>query len=286
MALRLYLEEDFNLASVVDKVDTFTGNGSTSTFTLVNKTGASLGSTVQVEGTQYLQYTGGFTKSGNDVTLSAAPADGSQMVFPGVTAVTLSAFDQEGVSGLSTPREAEVAVWLGDISEIHQHKYINMPTDNGIKISITDLISSTGAETSWLQLASADSDGSAATYGATGASLELAGLYAFATMTASAAAAATSVIVDATSGGFQAGDYIIIAPGESNQEIRKVSSVVNSTTLGLSTSLDFTHSSGEYIFTCGRKFWVKLTIPLDGASNEAVNFYDIVLELLARVRAR
>lgn len=286
MALRLYLEEDFNLASRVDKVDTFTGDGSTSTFTLVQKSGAALGSTVQVESTQYLQYTGGFTKSGNDVTLSSTPLDGSQMVFPGVTAVTLSAFDQEGVSGLSTPREDEVAVWLGDISEIHQYKYTNMPTDNGIKVSITDLISSTGAETSWLQLASADTDGTAATYGATGASLELAGLYAFATMTASAADAATSVVVDATSGGFQVGDYVLIAPGESNQEIRKISSIVDSTTLGFSTSLDFTHSSGEFIFTCGRKFWVKLTIPEDGASNQAVNFYDICLETLARMRAR
>jgi hypothetical protein len=278
----VFLEEDCNESSRVDRVDVYVGDGVTVKFFLQEKTVAELTSSIQTTDTTYVQALGGFSKDGADdsFTVNSAPANDSSIVAPGVIAVVAPLFDQATVPGLTNPLEVEVPLWVGDPDTIATYRYVNMPEDLGMNISVTDLIPGVGASTSWCYFASADTDGTALTYGASATDLEIAGLLAFSTISASAIAGAGSINVSSVSG-FLAGDYIIIAPGTGNVEKRRITSVGISS-LTLSTVLDHAHSPGEFIFTAYRKIWMKVVVPENVTNNEGASLYDIGLDVRAR----
>lgn len=287
MGLQFFLDESFTAGALIDPVDSFIGDGVTSTFTLVNKTAQRLGSTIQVDGNQYYQYNGGFTKDtlANTFTLVSTPAYNAQIVAPGISQLISDVFDQAVVPGVTDPLISEKAFWMGDTTDIQNQYYRGLPSLSGIQISLTDLISSIGAQTSWCQFASADpTTGLAMTYEATGATMYTAPISAFGTLTASSAVGASSVMC-AEASSFLVGDYLYLNVGGGNQEIRKVSTL-SASSIGFTTNFDFSHASGETVMTMGRKFWLKVTMPVDGASNTATNFYDLALRGLGRIVSR
>ena len=285
--MEFYLDESFTPGSIIDPVDSFTGDGITSTFILVNKSVQRLASTITVDGNQYYQYNGGFTKdiSTNSFTLSIIPTLNSQIVAPGITQLVSDVFDQDPVPGIVNPLISEKAFWFGDTADIQNQYYKNLPNLAGIELSLVDLVSSVGAQTAWCQFASADpTTGLAMTYEATGASLYTAPISAFGTLTASAANGASSIMC-AEASSFLVGDYLYLNVGSGNQEIRKVATL-SASGIGFTTNFDFSHASGETVMTMGRKAWLKVTMPVNATANTATNFYDLALRGLGRIVSR
>lgn len=289
MSIHFYIDESFTSGSELDPVDVFTGDGVTATFVLTKKPVQRLGSTITVDGNQYYQYNGGFTKDigTNSFTLNAIPPLGSTIVAPGISEIAFDVFDTDDVPGVTDPRVKEAPLWIGDSTEINNQYYINLPQYSGIQITISDLVSSIGAQSSWVQLASADpTTGVALTYAATGEALYTPAIRAFGVVSASAAAGASSIICTSASS-FAVGDYAILNIGSPSQEIRKIATISSaSSILGFTTTFDFSHYSSELVFAMGRKFWVKVTIPEDAAGGQATNFYDLSPTRKGRIVSR
>lgn len=288
MALHFYYNTPFNAGTQIDPVDSFTGDGTTKTFTLSNKTATRLATTLQTNTTEFFQYTGGFTKntSNNTFTTQSAVANGLTIVAPGLSGLTAAAFDQDVVDGVTNPRVVEVPFWMADVDTIHLTEYSALPTFGGIEISVLDYIAGVGADVSWCQLAGSSVNGLALTYGATGVNLYTGDLTATTVLTASASASLTTITV-AVASDFTAGDYIIIDIGQVTAEVRQIFSINTLTNvITLATALQYSHFIGETVFTCGRKFWLKVTVPLNFNSNSPINFYDLALRRRGRAIAR
>jgi hypothetical protein len=118
------------------------------------------------------------------------------------------------------------------------------------------------------------------TYGATGDPLLTASIYAYGVLSASGTAGASSVTCS-NSTNFELGDYIIINPGGVTQEIRKLKEK-SASSLGFFTNLEYNHAVSEDLYDMGRKFWAKVTIPLNAANNQAFNFHNLGLRRQAR----
>lgn len=274
MSLEIFYSEDFTIASDLDPVDTFTGTGADNTFELVYKSGTSLAATITAGNLQYYQFNGGFIKDGNEFTLSSIPLLGSQIVAPGLVALTFSAYDQEEVDGVANPRVSEIPFYLGDPSSIHLLSYTNLPQYAGIRISFVDLISGAGADLTWVELSSSDpSTGLALTYAATGTPLYTSALSSYGVLSASSAAGASSIMTSSAST-FNVGDYVIIDIGTGTSEIRKVASKT-SNSLTFFTTMDYSHTASETVYAMGRKFWARCTIPENAANNQAFNFWEL-----------
>lgn len=287
MALIVYRDAPFFSGTEVDQSDFFTGTGATTAFTLARKGVNRLAGTVQFDGTQYYFYNGGFTKTGTGFVTNTAPALNTQGVAPGQSALLFDQlFDQDDVPGLDTPRVQEIPFYLVDNSEIPLFEYVNIPSLGGIELSFVDMISSVGAQTSWVQLACASPDevGSALTYEATGTPLYTGTISAYGTLDASSAQSATSISVDLASG-IGVGDYIMVNGGQPSQEIVKVIGYTAPTTL-TTTGQTYDHYSGETVYVCGRKFWAKCTVPLDATDGLAANYFDLSLRTRFAKRSR
>lgn len=286
MTLRLYRDTPLNEGTEVDPVDLFTGSSSETDYTVTQKAGTRIGATVQFDGTQYYQYNGGFTRSGETITLSSAPAPQSQGVVPGQSVILFEElYDQSDIPGVDDPFVKEKEFYIGDVEEIHLYKYEALTGSPGIELLFVDVVSSAGAETSWVQLASAseDEEGIALTYGATGEAFYTAPLSAFGTLFASSAAGATSIMVD-TASSFIIGDYILINSGNSSQEVLKIHGRDGQQ---LNTSaMDFDHFIGETVYTCARKIWAKCTVPENAVNGVASNLIDVVLRHRCRRTSR
>lgn len=287
MGLKLYREFPWSSATELTPADQYIGTGSKTTFTLFYKEGTALGGTIQAGATQYYQYTQGFTKNGNDFTLSSAPPLNSQIVAPGVNALVMSAFDQAVVDGVTNPRVYEKEVWLADISEIHINSYIAMPSKAGLELTFVDMITGVGASTSWFQFAQADPvTGLAMTYQATGTSLFLNPITAISNVSASGTAGLNYVLCNSASS-FTPGDYVVINFGGSSSEIRQIASIGTSPARVIfTTTLDYAHFANETIITDAKKFWCKMTVPLNVSNNTATNDYSIGLRYRARVLSK
>jgi len=291
LSLYFYNNTPFTVASQLGPVDTYIGDGTTVTFTLTQKTASQLSSLVQFGSIQYSEYNGGFTRnlSNNTFTVSPAPATGSQGVAPALISLGAAVFDQSTVNGVSNPTVQEVPFWLIDSTTIHLNKYTSYPGEAGIAISITDLISSSGAQTSFCQLACSDANGNALTYQATGTVLYTDSILAFGSISASSNSGASSILTStAMSQPYYAGDYIIVNIGNATQEIMQISAKSSSGggTLTVPGLTNFPHYAGESIFVCGRKFWLKVTCPVNIANNQATSYIDLGLKRRGIIRGR
>lgn len=287
MPLIVYRDVPFTTGNDVDQDDFFTGDGVTTAFTLSRKTVSRLAGTVQFDNTQYYQYNGGFARTSNGFQTNTPPAIHTQGVAPGLTQLLFDQlFDSNNVPGVTNPNQQDIPFYLADPIDSPLFDYHPMPGNPGIMLSIVDMISAATAAVSWIQLACAtpDTSGSALTFQATGTALYTADLQAYGTMLASSNSNASSIFVD-TASTFIVGDYILINGGNVTQEVSKIIGYSPPNKL-LLTGTNYSHLAGEVVYTCGRKFWMRCTVPLGAAQGEAANFYNLSLRTYFAKRSR
>lgn len=216
-----------------------------------------------------------FTVSGNNVVFNVAPALGAKIVVPGIGYLLAGiVFDQNDVPGLVNPRILEVPFWLGNADEPDLYYWAVPPAQAGILIFPSDQVGGgVGAQPSWFQLAPALANGNAGTYGASGATINTTAISGADNIGLTISSGATSLTVT-TSANFVAGDYIKVGSGTANVEIVKITAIPDATHLTVETTQN-PHNINETIFTCGRKFWLKITIPLNATSGQAKSLYNI-----------
>lgn len=288
MSFKCWNDDPFTIATEVNEIDTFVGDGSDTSFPFPNKTVGEVGSTIQYSNVKKRLYDGGFTKTSTDVVIDSAPPVGVQGIIPGQGTFIADAYDQETVEGVSSPRVKEMSIFFGDIDDIHINYYTPRASASGIAISFVNLITSGGnPDTSIVQLACCDASGNALTYQATGTTLYTDQLAGFSTLAASAAAGATTILVTSATGTyyFVTGDFIKINTGENTQEIRRISSR-SYNTLTLSEALSYSHDAGETVYSSIREVKAKFTIPANMTNNEAENFYNLVPRIQFKTKQR
>lgn len=285
MALEFYYQlsaNGFGVGDKVDKVNTYTGDGSTTTRTIVNGSSTTSGRTAQVDTQYYSQALGGLSfPSGSQFTLSTAPPLNSQILLPGLNAVTFTAFDSIGVPSVTAPSnvdDADVYLIDADPTSISTTKYEAVPGTAGIAILFTNLVTAAGAQTFWTQLACTNSSGTALTYAATAATLYLDNITAFGTLSASAAIGSTTFTCS-TASAFTIGDFIMVNPGGGNQDNPRITNISGTTITH--TGFNFAHSAGENVFHNGYHVKAKVTIPVNALSGQAGTLINLGLRYSA-----
>jgi hypothetical protein len=283
--LGFYKGSPLNEANLLDPVELFTGDGTTTTFTLTRFSGIRVASTIQVGSLFFTRSSipAGFTVDGNDVTLLSPPANGATVIVPGISAASLEAFDT-ATAGTSTNANIDEEIfYIGDPDSIAFWKYKALPGNTGIVVSITDNFSTGGAEADWIQFAPVDGDGNPGTYLAAGAEIELGTLEAEDELQDSILAGATSIEV-ADGSQFTEGHLIQLGPGTAEQETRRIVSIAgNVLTI---TGTDFAHPAGELVYENAIPFAVKLTVPLDITEGQAMTLHDLGLTRAVRWQSR
>lgn len=280
MPLVVFIDVPFTVGTECDQSDFYTGDGVTEDFVLVNKAPARLGAGVQFDTIQYYGYNGGFTTTSNGFDIVSAPPANSQGVAPGITTILFDQiFDQNDIPGVPNANIQQIPFYVADPFTIPLYEYTQLPGSNGISLSIVDMISAAGAQTSWCQLACATNDltGSALTYQATGTTLYTGVMTAFGTILASTVSGASSMSVS-NANTFGLGDYVLINGGQATQEVVKVLQYTPPNTIGTS-GFNFNHYAGETVYTCGRKFWMRCTVPIGVTGGQPVSFFDLALNL-------
>lgn len=285
--LGFYNGTPFAVSNKVTENDYYVSNGVTTTYTLVNKSAAALGSTIQAGNVEYYQFNGGFTVNtgANTFTLSTAPPLGTQIVAPGSIQAVVAAFDQPSVLGVVNPQTASIPLWIIDKTTINNYRYDPLPTYAGLQISVVNLITGCNAIPGWFRLASADASGNSLTYGATGAPLYLPGIIGQGTLTAPATASQSVLTVSSTAG-FWPGGYVSVNIGASSVEDLHVIAISGNNLILDPTGVTYAHASGELIFATGFKFFLQVSIPENANNNTAVNLYNCALQRLGAIRAR
>lgn len=286
MPLVIYYDAPFVLGTQVDQDDFYVGDGVTTDFVLSRKNVTRLGSAVQFDGVQYYAYNGGFTKDSDGFITNSAPPFGSQGVAPGLTALVFDQLFDSTVPGVLSPNIQDIPFYLADPIEIPLYQYHALPGSKGMAISLVDMISSVTASTSWVQLAcaTADAAGTALTYQATGTVLYTDDMGIAGIMLASSLSGASSMLVD-TASAFHVGDYVLINGGQPTQEVAKIVGYSGPTTMRLSGT-NFSHYKGETVYTCGRKFWMRCTVPFGAAGGQPQNYYNLSLQTNFAKRSR
>lgn len=285
MSLLFYSGTPFNAATQTTAVDLGVGDGFNTTFPVTNKAGISVGSTVQAGDVEYFRANGGVTISGNNVILSDAPANGVSVVIPGTNSIVFSGFDNDNVP-ISTPRISTQKIYIANVDNIALQQHTALPGSSGIVVSFVDNIQNVGPDLTWLQLASADNNGSMLTPLSTGQSLTLPAISTYSTLASSVLALASSITVT-TASGFTPGSYCLINPGQANQEEVFCTNINYSTnTLYINSQLSYSHTSSENIYHNGWVFYAICTIPSGATNNTAQNYYNIGLSRVCQTSQR
>jgi hypothetical protein len=275
-----YREQPFNEGTRIDYIDQFLGTGVDDTFTLTKKSGTEVGNSAQVETVLFPRFTNAMVIDGDDVILNSAPLLGQNIVVPGVESLNFGASDQDDALG----RMVEIYAFIADVDSIHEFAYDAPPLMAGIKMEFVKLIPATIPAIIWFQLAPANADGTVGTYEAAGAPLFTAPIKTSDVIVGGPYLAGTTSfdVVDGTN--FLAGDYIILNRSNPTEEIVKILSISFNTLTHTGTTFD--HFAAETVLTAGRKFWIKMTVPLNATTGNIMNFYSISLKTTARILAR
>ncbi len=288
MALKIYKQPVFSSPYEVGRVNWYTGDGLKDTFEIQFGTSVNSGDTAQVDLDYFARYLGGLSfPDTTHFTLSDIPAQNSQIVLPSNSYVEASGFDQSNVTGVDgAANVVDVPFWLAeDGSGLTTNIYDALPGDPGIAILFSNLVTAAGAQTSWCQLACADSSGNALTYQATGTTLYTAKYAGFTQMASACNALATTLLTTSASATtFVPGDYIRLNPGGGNQE--DVQITAKSTNTLTVTGTNFAHSAGENIFMVGRKFFWRLTFPIDILNGSPGVFLNLAITVENSVESR
>jgi len=281
--IKLYKAFPLGPATEVDLNDFFIGNGTQVTFSLVNKTGTLLNDDVQVGATVDRQSTGTVTVSGNNFTLPAAPSSGQVITAPGVGALEFSAYDQSVIAGATSPTVDARPFIIADVEQIGLYKYLVPTGYSGIQMQFIDHDTSNGAAASWYQLAPANADGTAGTYGAPGAAIDLAAIQNSSTLsTGSAALATTITVADGTQ--FTPGMIIAINYGGADFEATTIRSI--SGNVLTVDALANAHSSAETVIHCGWWVWGKLIVPINAAGGQTAIMWDVGCDVIVDQESR
>lgn len=286
MPLRIYRGLPLNVGTKVDFVQTFTGNPSKTQYDTADLDPTRLGSTVQFDGTQYLQANGGFTPDLTGFSLSSAPPV-SQGIAIGVSTILYDElYDTDDVPGAATPRIQEVPFIIADVDTIHLYYYNEIKSAPGIAISIVDNVSAYGADLTWVQLSCSTPDAASTSlsYQATGTTLYTGPLFASGKLLSSVSAGATA-ISDQNASTFYEGDFLLINPGQVNQDFVQYTKYGGGTLMDI-TTLSNSHASGEMVYACGRPLWQKATVPLNASGGVSRNFIDLSTRLRYTRRSR
>lgn len=278
MALRIYSDFPFVPENEIGRVDTYTGDGSTTTFELRNKSSVTTGETIQADLVYYNRPLGGFTfPDTSHFTLSSAPPLNSQILAPSTATLVYEGFDQAsvpGVSGTANVIDKTFYLAVSDTDDLTSSIYENQPSAPGIAILFSNLVTAAGASTSWCQLACANVNGDALTYQATGTTLYTGTYYAFTQLAASATSGSTSLLTTGASA-LTLGDFLTINPGGgTSEDVRITSRTGNNITI---SGTNYPHYENEFIFMRGRQFWSRVTIPIDALGGEAGNLINLAL---------
>lgn len=282
----LYARFPFIPQNKLDLLDTFVGNGVQTGFTLVRKSTTFMAASVQAGTLYYSRYNNGYTiNNSSTFTFSTAPANGAQIVVPGVSTLVFTGYDQSSVPGVTgSANVIDVPFYLADDgSTIASTTYLAAPGQNGIALFFSNQATAAGAQTSWSQLSCADASGNIIGYAATGTTLYVGEMFGFTTLSASAAAGATTFVVNAASA-ITTGDYIWVNLGNGTQENVKVTNVSGSTiTIG---GFNYDHFAGETVFVTGRKYWARITIPINALGGIPGNLINLGLGYTATQASR
>lgn len=279
--LSRYLGTPFNAGTKVSLIDKFIGDGVNSIFgPLVNKPGTEVGSSVQVDNVLFPRFNGAAIVDGDDIVLSSIPLAGQEILIPGTNHIVFPASDQNDALG----RIYETSAFLADVETIQNFIYKAQPGNSGIKLQFVNKLALDGADASWFQLAPANPDGSVGVYLGAGLPLYTPNIEA-ADNLASGVLSGASTFDVADGSQFTAGDYVMLDQGQVTQEIVKIASI-SMNTITIFSSLSFSHSMGAGVLTVGRKFWMKMTVPLNITGGTAMNFYGVTLDTVVRAALR
>lgn len=284
MALSIYLRLPANGGTQVGQTSTFIGDNVSDVFTYGTST--TPGSTIQYSSTQKLRWNGGWIlgPGPQEITIDAVPPLGSMGVIPDASCLIMSAYDQDTVQGVSEPRVDEIVFYVGDVTEISTYSY-TAPTDRpGLGLAFCNLVTSVSPDVSWVQLACCDSNINPMTYGATGNTLWLNGLYAFSLVADDVPANTTTLEVDDAST-FTEGRFIKLNSGNITSEIIQVSSIVGNV-MTMASSFNYPHFIGETVYECLIPVASKLTVPFNATGGVAANFYNLSANLIAKKEQR
>lgn len=275
MPLVVFNNEPLSAATTVGENDYFTGDGTTEDFVLSNKPFTSVANPVQVTGGTLFRHLGSVTGSGFNINLSPAPGIGAKIIVPHVTRMLLKAYDVDPLSN----RTFEAAFHLGDIVDIISTQYEKTIGQTGIKLQIVDKDTGFGVDTTFIQIAPAQADGTVGTYLSAGSPLFLNyDLTGFTTVNANELALSQSLTVADGTEIPNTGVWIVINPGQPTQDIVWVTSVTGNV-LTLREQLSFNHSVGENVFVCATMFYLKLTVPLNFTGGSPTNLFDDALDV-------
>ena len=262
--------------TLVDEVDLFLGNAIASTFDLIKHTGLNQASEIQVDGEQYLRFNDGYSLTGNQITLPFVPINNAIILAPGSNNLLVPLYDQDPIPGIDDPRVKEIAFWVGNVSDIQFYKYVKPLALDGITISAKNLIPGYGASVDWFQFAPALADGTVGSYSDPGEAITTADISAVDLIDGALTGGGTTVTVPDGSL-FTAGDNVVLDFQEDNRETVKIVSILGDvlTTSGYIQN----HDDEATLHTCGRKFYMKVTIPLDAVNNDPTNLYNCTVNL-------
>lgn len=287
--LNLYVEEPFDISTQVQEVDLFTGlDGSTSTFTLTNKTNLEMGAKIQADDVEYYFYNYGYTKSGTyDFTTSSPPLTGSTLIVPGTIAFTVAAYDQTDIDGNATSNVQEQYFYIGNPDDIATTKFIADPSKSGISLEFRDLVGY-GVTSGMFEIACAtpDAAGTALTYTSGEVQLD-SDFTAFTTVCTATTASSNTVITVASSSDastFTEGHYLVLDKGGAAEETTKLLSISGDQLTV--TKTDYDHAPGETIYSAAIKMWCRYTVPVNFTSQTAINYFNVVLTVIGAAEAR
>lgn len=285
MALEAYLYPPFNSGSRIDVPDIFTTSGLTNVFALSNLTGLRVGEVLQLGTGFLLRGNGDFTVDNvnNTITLASIPSPGLPLIVPGINTLLIRAFDQAIVPGDGSPRIKEVSFYLANVTDIDWFSHTALPAYGGIRITPTNNDVAFGPPTTWYELAQAIGAGAADTYQAAGSYLEISDISALDFVQGTISAFGTSVtVVDGSQ--FTLGDVIAVGFRGSNEEEVVITNIVGNVLT--TTAFNNPHAIGETVYQCGRKLWLRETVPIDGFGNQPITFVNItqLLECVTEMR--
>jgi hypothetical protein len=280
----------FNIGTQVDALDVITANGTSAAFDVTYKPIANISGIVQVGGQQYNQANGGFVRTTTGILLPSPPPTGTQVIIPGIIRLTLNAYDQSTVAGITNPNIGISPFFICDPSTITTNFYEATYGQSGIRASIVDNDTANGAVASWCQLGYGVPFTGAApsTWNASGSPLYFPPLQAFDNLGANIAANATSITVEngssfALPSGQNCVQFIRLGAGLSTQDDVRVTGMSGNTITISPTS--YAHNAGETIYQLAFGGYIMLTLPTTTTIGP-VSYYDLSLNLLYDVAAR
>jgi hypothetical protein len=289
--LGLYIDTPFTNATLVDKVDIFTGTGVDTDFPLIEKAYTSLGAVAQYQNNQARQFNGGMARLNTpaplgSLRLAAPPTLGAKIIAPGIIRVVFSAYNQTTVQGVTNPNIGIIPLYIVDPLDIATTFYEPYGTNSDLLIQVVDNDtnygfggSTDGALNIQLGYANPTTGATPTSWGAAGAALGLQNIGGYSNVSSGISAGATSVVVDDASV-FDISQTTIFVQFDSGspsmQEIVQVTGVNTGTNTVSITPTTYAHSSGNNLFHCGVKCYGKLTAPTGGS---ATAYFDLSTDL-------